>query len=237
MRLVEHALAVLESVTTGLELLREYNPNHDSRGRFAHKSGGGAASGGNGDSADKAGGGGGGGAARSFDTDAEGKAFINEHYGDWRQSLTPKEDAALAFYQSPGYQLMNGQARGLKLNAPEKDLARAKEATKNLDKAIDKAPPLTEPLLVHRGLDASQFGEVKAGDVVTDKGFTSVSLTKGSGTGGRDQATAIIRLPEGTKAAAGYTKELILPRNTRFKIISYVRNGKRVTYEMEVIVE
>lgn len=39
---VEHAVAVLESVTTGLELLREYNPYHDALGRFAPKQGGGS---------------------------------------------------------------------------------------------------------------------------------------------------------------------------------------------------
>lgn len=39
MSIIDHAIAVLESVTTGLEILQEYNPYHDSRGRFAGRSG------------------------------------------------------------------------------------------------------------------------------------------------------------------------------------------------------
>ena len=191
--------------------------------------------GGSGGGGEDGGSGSGGGSPLSFSNDAEGKAFIDSHYGEWRKSLSSKEDTGLAFYQSPGYELMNGQARGMKVDAPAADLARAKAATKALDSAIEIAPGLTKSLTVHRGLNVAQFSALKAGDIVTDKGFTSVSLTAGSGTGGKNQASAIIRLPKGTKAAAGRTKELILGRNTQFRVISYKKVGSKVTYEFEAV--
>lgn len=211
-------------------------PREDN-GRFAGGGGGeedGSSESGAG-SGDSSGGSGGssGAAPRSFSSDIDGKQFISDHYSDWREGLSAKQDAALAFYQSPGYELMNGSLRGHSLSAPAADLTRAKEAIKNLDSAITKAPPLKESLLVHRGLSAEQFGALAKGDIVTDSGFTSVSLTPGSGTKGA--ATAVIELPPGMRAAAGRTKELILPRGTKFKVKSYKKNGKKVTYHFEIV--
>jgi len=191
----------------------KFNENRDERGRFSSGNSG----------------------PQSFTSDADGKAFIDKTYGDWKKSLSGKEDAAFAFYQSPGYELMNGQARGLKVEAPAADLKRAKQAIKDFDSAIEKSPGLPHDLIVYRGLNADQFGAVKEGDILTDKGFTSVSLTTGSGTGGKNQAKATIRLPAGTKAAAGRTKELVLARGTQFIVKSYSKVGRKVSYELEVI--
>lgn len=203
----------------------KFNPDQprDDQGRFAAGGGGGSASTETGSS----------GESRSFSSDVEGKQFITEHFSEWRDGLTAKQDQALAFYQSPGYELMNGQLRGHSVDAPDTDLARAKDAVKNLDAAIAKAPPLTETLTAHRGLSAQQFGKLAEGDVVTDLGFTSVSLTAGSGTKGN--AEAVIELPVGMRVAAGRTKELILPRGTRFRVKSYKKAGKKVTYHFEVV--
>lgn len=211
---VEKSVKVESEWATPEDLRFKFNESHDEQGRFSSGDGG---------------------TAKSFTSDADGKAFIDKTYGDWKKSLTSKEDAAFAFYQSPGYELMNGQARGLKVDAPAADLKRAKQAIKDLDSAIEKSPGLPHDLVVHRGLNAEQFGAVKEGDILTDKGFTSVSLTAGSGTGGKDQATATIRLPQGIKVAAGRTKELVLPRNTQFKVTSYKKVGRKVSYELEVI--
>lgn len=41
MGVIDHAIAVLESVATSAEILQEYNPNHDGKGRFAKRAGGG----------------------------------------------------------------------------------------------------------------------------------------------------------------------------------------------------
>jgi phage head maturation protease len=162
-------------------------------------------------------------------TPDEAKTFLDGHYGAWRQGLTAEQDKAMRFYQSPGFALMNGQLRGLGKDQIQADttftaadLTRARKASKDLTAAIDTAPPLDEPLTVFRGFSADQFGALTPGAVISDKGFTSTSLTDDAGAVGRatDKATAEIRLPAGTKAAAGSARELVLPPGAQFRVAS-----------------
>lgn len=175
---------------------------------------------------------------------AEAKKFIDDHYGQWRQELPPKQESALRFYQSPGFALMNGQLRGLAkddiradVSFNDADLERARKASKDLTAAIKKAPPLTEDTTVYRGFSADQFGALAAGDVVTDKGFTSTSLTADVTAVGKatSPAVATIRLPAGTRAAAGSSRELVLPPGSKFRVSSVTKRGKTLHVEMELI--
>lgn len=182
--------------------------------------------------------------AKSIKSPAEGKQFLDEHYGGWRDELTTNEDKALRFYQSPGFALMNGQLRGLKpseikadVSFNDADLKRAKKSSADLKKAINKAPPLDEAMVVHRGFSADQFDNLVPGTPISDKGFTSTSLTDDAGAVGRatSAATATILLPPGTKAAAGSQRELILPPGSRFNVVSVTKKGKKTHVEMELI--
>jgi hypothetical protein len=184
---------------------------------------------------------GGGGAANGpkvFASDPEGQAWLKSNYAGWRKDLSVKEDSALTFYQSPGYSLMNGQLRGHSLSAPEADLKRARDASKNLKAAIAKSPPLDEPLSVWRGFEASQFGTLKEGMTISDKGFVSTALTKNqAGTYQKQgkQVMASIDLPAGTNAAAGSVKELILPPGSSFRVMSVKDSGKVIDVHMELV--
>lgn len=161
-------------------------------------------------------------------SDAESKEFIDGQYGEWKGGLTPAESSAITFYQSPGYQLMNGKLRGQDVKAPDADMKRAAAATKGLDSAIAKAPPLTRSTTVHRGFSKEQFGSLKKGDTITDRGFVSTSLTRsGAGMfGGEGRGMlATITLPAGTRAGAGSVKEIILPRGSSFRVVSAGKSG------------
>lgn len=216
-----------------------YDPSQPRNKDGEWTRGGGGASGKAKPSGDGAGKGkGAGGKATEFKSDDEARTWLKSTYADWRKGMSAKEDAALAFYQSPGYELMNGQFRGRKVEAPAKDLARAKEASKTLAAAIGKAPPLKESMTVYRGFSAGQFGTLTAGSTITDKGFVSTALTKsqaGSFVARGDQAMAKITLPKGTKAAAGSVKELILPPGTSFRVLSVSKSGKVTNVELEAI--
>jgi len=172
------------------------------------------------------------------------KEFLDAHYSGWRDSLSPAHEKALRFYQSPGFALMNGQLRGLDrkdikadVSFSDADLARASKASKDLASAIRKAPPLEHDLTVYRGLSADQFGDLKAGQVITDKGFTSTSLTDDVQAVGkaRRPATAEILLPKGTRAGAGSSRELILPPGARFKVVEVKGKGNTVHLKLELI--
>jgi len=172
------------------------------------------------------------------------REFLDAHYGGWRDQLAPAHEKALRFYQSPGFALMNGQLRGLDReglkkseHAGDADLARAEKASRDLTAAIRKAPPLEHDLTVYRGLSAEQFGNLKPGQVITDKGFTSTSLTGDVQAVGRAKkpATAEILLPKGTKAGAGSSRELILPPGAKFKVTEAGRKGGVMHLKLELV--
>lgn len=165
-------------------------------------------------------------------------------YKGWRDGLTPAEDKALRFYQSPGFALMNGQLRGLdtgKLKAGEHatddDLKRARKATKDLKGAIAKAPPLKQDTTVYRGFDAGQFGDLAPGKVVKDPGFMSTSVTDDAGAVGRagQAGQMTLTLPAGTKAAAGSVRELILPPGSSLRITSVAKTGGVTHVKAELV--
>jgi hypothetical protein len=174
---------------------------------------------------------------KSFTDNAAGRAFIQGHFGDWHAGLSRDEDKALSFWQSPGFELMNGQLRGNTVKAPSADLARARKASKDLKAAIKRSPPLPEPVTVFRGFSASQF-DLTPGAVVTDPGFVSFALTSdGVAAVARHgkPAVAKIVLPKGMRVGAGQTRELIGQPGTKFRIVK-VRDGGKVTQiEMEAI--
>lgn len=158
----------------------------------------------------------------------KGKEFIDSHYGEWKNNLSPAQEKAMRFYQSPGFALMNGQLRGLDpkdikadVSFNEADLARARKASKDLASAIRKAPPLEEPMTVYRGFSADQFGDLSPGMELKDKAFVSTSLTPDVAAVGRATrpATAEIVLPKGAKAAAGSSRELVLPPGSKFRVV------------------
>lgn len=172
----------------------------------------------------------GGSTAKYKDAD-QAKKFIEQHYGGWKANLSDAQDKGMRFYQSPGYELMNGQLRGKKLDAPESDLKRAKQATKDLTSAIKDSPPLESDTIVYRGFSADQF-DLTPGATIKDNAFISTSLfAEGAGAfaGSGPQVQATIRLPQGTKAAAGSFKELVLPPGAEFKVVS--RDGDKVELE------
>lgn len=175
----------------------------------------------------------------------EAKDFISGHYGDWHNSLTPSQDKGLRFYQSAGFPLMNGQLRGLDpeelkkaVHASDADLVRAKSATKAFASAIKKAPPLKAPLTVSRGFSADQFGKLTPGQTIQDKAFVSVSLTDDAGAIGKVErhASAEITLPAGTRAGAGYGRELMLPPGAKFRINKVTTKNGEPHVLMEYII-
>lgn len=184
-------------------------------------------------------------AAPTGDAPAKGKEFLNQHYDEWKKGLSPAQEKAMRFYQSPGFALMNGQLRGLDrkdikadVSFDDADLARANKASKDLHSAIRKAPPLTEPMTVYRGFSADQFGDLKPGMELKDKGFVSTSLTPDVSSVGRaaKPATAEIVLPKGTKAAAGSAREMVLPPGSKFRVASVATRRGIPHVRLELIV-
>ncbi|MER5420342.1 ADP-ribosyltransferase [Streptosporangium roseum] len=167
---------------------------------------------------------------------AKDKRWLNRHYKNWSTSLTPAQSRALSGYQGDDYALMQGALRGKGKDDQQfddADLARATRANRQLNDAIRKAPPLTEPMTVYRSLSAEQIATLTPGATMGDKGFVSTSLRPPRK--GAKAATVEIALPTGTKAAVGAEGEMILPASGRFRVVSVEDNNGVPHVRMEFV--
>jgi hypothetical protein len=150
------------------------------------------------------------------------------------------------------------QEKGLSRNDFADDM---RNLVSNMDQAFEVVPPLTKPVVVYRGVNIAEsqdlyaiafYKNLQPGQIIYDPAFSSTSVDKEMASNWAaqgDDKILIIRVPAGTKAinpisswTYGYTemdthvhapneKELLLPRNTIFKVMS--NNGKYI--ELEVV--
>jgi ADP-ribosyltransferase exoenzyme len=171
-----------------------------------------------------------------FDDPQEADGWARRFYADWVMDLSPEEYSALEEYKKEGFRSLNRGLRDhdgdLSLLPPE-DRLRAE----GLDAALQKAPALERPLVVHRGrlpdavLEAFEEGEEDTllGQVFGDIAYTSTSLGSAiareyGGSSRFPDSVGKITLPQGTRA--GYVdavlekgqSELLLARESRIRI-------------------
>ena len=206
-------------------LLAKYSPDQprDERGRFAGSSGEEV--------------------TLARDTYQRVGSFTSDHLGRWARGLTAGQTEAVAAYISFKYQVMNALLRGQPVPdhytvfgtrggaVKQADVQAAERYNAELRAAIDRAPPLRDPLVVYREFDSRQFGSVHPGDIVTDKGFVSVALrpddTHIPGAYPLDPVThqsfigeVAIHLPAGTQVggATEQPHEFILQAGSSFRV-------------------
>jgi hypothetical protein len=150
--------------------------------------------------------------------------------------LSDNERSSLKYYVGSGYTAINSYLRKGKeiYQVGLDDIA-------NLDAILGRAS-LQEAKVVYRGLDSERFdrtfGELKEGDIITDKGFVSTSedkdVAKAFMMGSKEAGgVAEIHVPKGYKAISVIEalskggsgvyeaeSEIILNRGSRFKVLS-----------------
>lgn len=145
---------------------------------------------------------------RKTTSDAERRAWIDQHYGDgktsqWWKSLSAVEKAAVKDYSGAGYHDFNDWLRGATSVKP----AKIDERIKNLDKALAKTP-LPEDFVVWRGigtpkpvydaLGIKSRAELKVGMDIMDVSYSSASPNPARAWGG---LKIEVRLPKGSTGA------------------------------------
>ena len=137
--------------------------------------------------------------------------------GFWSGTVPDEQDDALFSYTTNSYLNMQSVARTGETALDGKDpeqIARITKANDNLDALIDSAPPLPSDLTTYRGIQgdiAKAYLGAKAGDVITDTGFSSTSLL-------REKAELYIAqpLPSSLKISESTAMlEVISPAKTR----------------------
>jgi hypothetical protein len=187
-----------------------------------------------------------------FDADRV-DGWARHFYESWVEELSPEEYSALDEYKKEGFRSLN---RGLRDH--DGDLSRLqpedRRRAEGLDAALEKTPPLEEPLLVYRGrlpdpvLEAFEAGEEETliDQVFGDPAYTSTSLRSGiareyGGSSRFPDSVGKITLPRGTRAGcvdAVFDKgqsELLLPREARVRIDRAYREGGVYWIEGELV--
>jgi hypothetical protein len=155
----------------------------------------------------------------TFDSEADLQA-------SYLASLSEPEIKTVKNYQFNLFQPVNDAMRGKAPITQE-----VQEHVNNLDRAIGNAPPLSADAVVYRGLKTGLDFDV--GDVFSDAGFSSTSLESAlartfASKKGEIYTQIEIRLPKGSKGLVMRTgsasfdneKEVLLPRNSSFRVIS-----------------
>lgn len=182
----------------------------------------------------------------------EGEA--TKQWKSWDQNLSTQEKTALKAYSSEpfdelstNYIDMNNHLRG-KDKSPSKE---TRQAIKQVDAAIAKGD-VQQETTVFRGFPPRVLGDDPSkmiGKTITDKAYTSTSLSERVA-GQFGNTVAEIRIPKGAKAGlmdATLSKadlkqlgrdpehELLLPRNSKFRILSSQKAGKKTKVIMELV--
>lgn len=182
------------------------------------------------------------------------KGDAEKEWKSWDQNLSINEKTALKAYSSEpfdklstNYIDMNNHLRG-KDKSPSKE---TRQAIKQVDTALTKGS-LQQDTTVFRGFPPSVLGNDPSkliGKTITDKAYTSTSLSERVA-GQFGNTVAEIRIPKGAKAGlmdATLTKadlkqfgrdpehELLLPRNSKFRILSSKTTGKKTKVIMELV--
>jgi hypothetical protein len=149
------------------------------------------------------------------------------------------------------YQTATGYTINEALRDPQISEGQVQPYIDGLDNAIKDAIPTTKDMTVYRGIKGNGldfFESLKSGDVFQDKGFVSTTLdpktvTKFSVQGGMYQGIVMrMQIPAGSKGlfpmsvtgmgqASSREAEFILPRDSKFKILS--NEGK--VWNVEVV--
>lgn len=143
--------------------------------------------------------------------------------------------SVLTSYTNESYAPMNALLRGTVYESYYEDEKSAKAKISRLDKVFEEAPTVPSNLVAYREMSSGIIDKLKPGDIFQDKGFVSTTIKKDLGFGGDTKLE--IRVPKGTKgiyiAPLSYfedEQELLLNRNTKFKIIE--KTGNKVIVEV-----
>lgn len=148
---------------------------------------------------------------------------MQRDFDRWGNSLTDEELAAINRYEVD-YSDINDPLRngeGVPNNW--------RDDVRNLDNALNRGR-VQQDIIVYRDLRQSPLDNLRPGQTYTEKGYVSTSLDKDLGFVDGRTTSVQIRVPKGAKGgylpsksdAKKYVsqKELLLARNTKFRVVS-----------------
>lgn len=164
----------------------------------------------------------------------QAKKHLDAYFEKYRERLSKDLIDDVRGYQGSSFHLNASLRKGNIVS---------QEAVRNLEAAIERAPPLQRDLIVYRGAGLNWAGEEKLGGwkgllsgraigtTFVDLGFTSTSLKRSTAS---DFGSLVfrIRLPKGTRGIwvnsvtrghLAHEQEFVLARGTRFRIVDVIK--------------
>lgn len=139
-------------------------------------------------------------AAPTFTSKEERRAaseYAKTTHGDWGKKLTSGQKDALEKYgDEDSYEEINGGLRAGKI--PEKYA----ETVKQMDSAIQSAPPTKVAMTLYRGVGVNMAGSLKPGVVFQDHGYTSTSHNEYVGKKFARGVLIEVKAPPGSRMAS-----------------------------------
>lgn len=175
---------------------------------------------------------------RQFTDWKEAEAWVQEH-GEPESAMSMGEQNAIYDYTEGGFYFTNGLLRGT-VDEDEADGPIVRKYIAALD-AMEKRGHIPEDVTLYRGFNTDN--EMRPGQIVSDKGFVSTSVMRGTADhflpGNKKYGVLLkIHAHKGSNAIivtiARKEGEVILPRGSRFKVKSVTWNEGKSTYEAEV---
>lgn len=168
------------------------------------------------------------------------------HYSSfYRQDVSYDMGEAILDYVGDGFEHINGYWRGKVIDPTMISEDYIRTTSDLIDGTIDTAPPLPGSTVVYRGWNAtSETGKglenLKPGDRITDLGYMSTTLhpegysdlMTGPGHTLRlvlPQGTEVLGIPDSWAAHPG-EMEMLLPRQSSFKVIGVSKDDKGMNY-------
>lgn len=161
-------------------------------------------------------------------------AWYVEQSSDIDNLLSEEEQSVLKGYVSSDFQNINAFLRNRRPELRGSDTESKHQV--QIMKAMAEKWKTPRKLLAYRGTSERRFDYMKIGDIVSDKGFMSVSLS--SRVAEKFGSTIFrITVPKNTNAIIGLDSELeiILMPRSRVKITNRIRRGSYLIYDMELI--
>lgn len=159
--------------------------------------------------------------------------------------LTEVQNEAVQQYKGEDFLKVNDELR----MAGHSEMRLESDPDQYLDELIESSfegTSLPEPVIVYRGADWDVFEDIDdlTGDIISDDAFVSTTMIRGIAEGHSDGLVMEIRLPKGAQAiymdkwkVTGWDteSELLLPKGSKFKVVSDVNRPDE--YEREMVVE
>ncbi len=187
---------------------------------------------------------------KQFTSRREMYQWLDEHFAEWRTTLTTQEKRWIQDYGGSYYRAINATLRGTKLDPDERftlTKRQVKRAIQNLDSAVAKGK-IPKNITLYRGIGENDLSKYVVGDVKSDAAFLSTSLDEVEAIDFANQSVdygykhkVLLEIHVRNEHSAAQVfgglqeYEVLLPKATQLKIVAKKQEGELLRVIAELL--